>query len=187
MPNFSFSFFWRSILAACSSRTAFRSDSLSDAATGIGKNCQKRAVANADGYGDGLLRTFLPFSGDSGGRGVEQAPAIVWRQAYRLAVTRNFRSRDEIRVGRVQPDIAVRLEVGEEGPQHGELAAYGMVGQGAIAVLGFLALSHQLIAPVGDLVRAHGGEQLGTVGGDAAKGKELVQVALVVFPRGDGS
>ena len=59
---------------------------------------------------------------------IEQAAAIVRRQADGLAVAGHGGCLDELAVGRVGSAIAVDLQVGEQRPQGGQLAADGAVG-----------------------------------------------------------
>ena len=113
-------------------------------------------------------------------RGVEQAAAVVRRQADRLAVAGHGRGLDELAVGGVGPAIAVDLQVGEQRPQDGQFAADGAIGH---------ARGCQPVTPGGDVLRPHGGQVLEGPGGDSGMGQELVQVVLVGFAgmRGGGA
>ena len=81
--------------------------------------------------------------GSPSGR-VEQAAAVVRRQAHRLAVTGHGRGLDELAVGRVGSAVAVDLQVGEQRPQDGQFAAYGAARHAA---------GCQPVPPGGDMLR----------------------------------
>lgn len=76
---------------------------------------------------------------------------------------------------RIGSGVAVGLEVGEQRPQGGQLAADGAVG---------LFVGGQGVPPGGDVLGADSGELLPGPGLDADVGEKLVEVALIgVTPR----
>ena len=107
-------------------------------------------------------------SGDLGG--VEQAAAVVRREADGLAVADDGGGLDELAVGGVGPAVAVGLEVGEQRPQGGQLAADGAVG---------LATGGGLVTPLTDVLGPHLSQMLQGTCGDPGMGEKLMRVVLV--------
>ena len=128
-----------------------------DAATGIGQHREHGPVADAE------RRRRR--------RGIEQAAAILRRQADGLAVAWSGRCGDEIGMGRVGSDIAVGLQVRKHRPQDGELAADGTI---------VPSLCGQVIAPGSDLLRADCRQLFYVARLHAAEDKKLAEVALVI-------
>lgn len=133
---------------------------LADAASQVGQDGEQGAIAAIDRRSPRIIA----------GGGVEQAAAVVGRQADGLAFTRDGRGGDELTVGGVGQAVAVGLGVGEEGAQRGELAADSAVG---------LAGGDEGVTPGGDVLGPDPGQVLEGGGGDAGGGEELVEVGAV--------
>jgi len=108
---------------------------------------------------------------------MEQAPAILRREAHRLAISGHGECGDEVSVGRIGTRVAVGLEIRKQRLQRGHFPS---VRESRHAAGG------ECVAPGSDVFRAHRRKLLPGAGLDTCPGQELRKIALVSAPRVGG-